>query len=206
MGIVSRLFGRGPGAAKAAQPRSGSSGAPQPDRDATHRQLLVTAVRDMLRTHGIPATWLTVETLTAAISPKVRGLHLRLILKDSRLLPYAMEMQKSIVARISRLDPLSTAWMAGVSWRLEVADDSSVQLPDAGYWQRVISSPTVRAKVAAAEATAPAPAPASARAALDRLFGSGDARFGDDSQADRPDFSPTQPMEVRLESGGAAAR
>jgi len=153
----------------------------------------------MLRAHGIPITWLTVETLTAAISAKERGLHLRVILRDSRLLPYAMEIQKGIVARISRLDPLSPAWMAGVSWRLEVADASSLQLPDAGYWQRVISNPPIP------EAAAEASAQASPRSVLDRLFGSGDAKFRDDPQADRPDFGPTQPMEVRLERGAVPA-
>jgi hypothetical protein len=188
VGIVSRLFGPGPDATKAGQARAGSSRAPHPDREATHRQLLVTAVKDTLRTHGIPATWLTVETLTAAISAKERGMHLRLILRDARLLPYAVDMQTSIHARISRLDPLSPAWMAGISWRLEVADGSSLQLPDAGYWQRVISNPTAPAP--AAEEEAEASTPAMSRAMLDKLFGSGPAK------ADRPDFSPTQPMEA----------
>lgn len=123
-------------------------------------------------------------------------MHLRLILRDSRLLPYAMDMQKTIHARITRLDPLSPVWMAGISWRLDVAGDSSVPLPDAGYWQRVISNPPAPAT----EAEAEAPAPALARAALDRLFGAGD------SKPDRPDFGPTQPMEVRLERGAVPVR
>lgn len=125
-------------------------------------------------------------------------MHLRLILRDARLLPYAMEMQKTILARITRLDPLSPAWMAGISWRMDVAEDSSVQLPAAGYWQRVISNPPVPATEAQAEAEVSTPA--LARAALDRLFGSAD------SNPDRADFGPTQPMEVRLERGAVSAR
>jgi hypothetical protein len=200
VGIVSRLFGSRPVAAKAAKTRAGSSRAAQPDRDATHRQLLVMAVRDTLRTHGIPATWLTTETLTAAMGARERGMHLRLILRDSRLLPYAMDMQKSVHARITRLDPLSAAWMAGISWKLEVAGDSpDSQLPNAGHWERLLSSPTAQATKAKAEAPAPVPP----RAVLDRLFGSGDTRFRDEAQQDRPDFSPTQPMDSRIRSAGA---
>jgi hypothetical protein len=198
VGFVSRLFGSTPVAAKAAQTQPGSTRAPLPDRDATHRQLLVMAVQDTLRTHGIPATWLTTETLTAAIGAKKRGMHLRLILRDSRLLPYAMDLQKSVHARIARLDPLSPSWMAGISWKLEVAGDGPcLQLPNAGYWQRVISNPPTQA----AAPMATAPVPALPRAVLDRLLGSIDSKFRD-SQQDRPDFSPTQPMESHAVSVG----
>lgn len=129
-------------------------------------------------------------------------MHLRLILRDSRLLPYAMEMQKTILARITRLDPLSPAWMAGISWRLDIAGDAAVKLPDAGYWQRVISNPPASATEVEAEASTPE----LARAALDRLFGPGDSKRRDDSQPDRPDFGPTQPMEIGLERGAVPVR
>lgn len=200
MGIVSRLFGSKPVAAKTARARAGASrDMPQPDRDGTRRQLLVMAVRDTLRTHGIPATWLTAETLTAAIGAKGRGMHLRLILRDPRLLPYGMDMQKCVHARITRLDPLSPAWMAGISWRLEVAGDAPcLELPDAGYWQRLISSSSTQA--------AQAKAPALPRAVLDRMFGSGDTVFCDDPQQDRPDFSPTQPMDSHPRRESATPR
>lgn len=195
MGIVSRLFGSRPVAANTAHARAGAARRmPQPDRDGTRRQLLVMAVRDTLRTHGIPATWLTAETLTAATGAKERGMHLRLILRDPRLLPYGMDIQKCVHARITRLDPLSPAWMAGISWRLEVGGDAPcLQLPDAGYWQRLLSNPSTQAT----ETKADTPIPALPRAMLDRVFGSGDTIFCADPQQDRPDFSPTQPMESR---------
>lgn len=191
MGIVSKLFGSNQARSKTAQARTGSAGGPQPDRDATRRQLLVTAVRDTLRTHGIPAAWVSAETLTAATSGKERGMHLRLILRDHRLLEYAMDVQKSVSARITRLDPLSPAWVAGISWRLEAPEDASfAQLPDAGHWQRLISNPPVPATTPAAPASTPVPA----RAVLEQLFAQ-DGLLSRRSGQDRSDFSATQPMQ-----------
>lgn len=202
MGIVSKLFGSHQAGPKAAQAKSTTAGAAQPDRDATRRQLLATAVRDTLRTHGIPAPWVTTETLTAATGGKERGLHLRLILRDRRLLPFAMDVQMSVSARITRLDPLSPAWMAGISWKMEAPEDAScAQLPDAGYWQRLISNPPAAAPTPMAEAEA---APTAARAVLDRLFGEDGGVLSRQSR-ERPDFSPTQPMEPTRRGEGATS-
>lgn len=154
------------------------------------RQLLATAVRDTLRTHGIPAGWLTTETLTAATTGKERGMHLRLILRDHRLMEYAMDLQKSVSARIVRLDPLSAGWMAGISWKLDLAEDASfAQLPDPGHWQRLMSNPPAPAAKPTADAQ---PQSVSPRAVLEQLFSpDGPLSRG----KDRPDFSATQPME-----------
>lgn len=189
MGIVSKLFGSGQAAPKPAQGRTGAGAGAQPDRDATRRQLLATAVRDTLRAHGIPAGWLTTETLTAATSGKDRGIHLRLILRDHRLTEYAMDLQKNVSARIARLDPLSAGWMAGISWKMDLAEDASfAQLPDPGHWQRLISNPPTPA---AKPAPAAEPQSVSPRAVLEQLFSpDGPLSRG----KDRPDFSATQPM------------
>ena len=204
VGIVSRLFGSHRAGRKTALAKSTKAATPQPDRDATRRQLLAMAVRDTLRMHGIPAPWVTTETLTAATAGKERGMHLRLILRDRRLLPFAMDVQMNVTARITRLDPLSPAWMAGISWKMEAPEDSScAPLPDAGYWQRLISNPPAAAPTPVAEAEA---APTAVRAVLDRLLGSGDTAFFDSQQQDRPDFSPTQPMEGRLRREAATPR
>lgn len=199
VGIVSKLFGSHQAGPKPAQARTGSASAPRPERDATRRQLLATAVRDTLRTHGIPAAWVTIETLTAATTGKERGMHLRLILRDHRLLAYAMDLQKNIAARIARLDPLSTAWMAGISWRLEAPEGASfTQLPDAGHWQRLISNPPAPAPTPVPEVKAAAPA----LAVLEQLF-SQDGLLSGRPRNDRPDFSPTQPMERAAASQAA---
>lgn len=200
MGIVSRLFGSHRAGRKTALAKSTKAGAPQPGRDGTRRQLLAMAVRDTLRTHGIPAPWVTTETLTAATTGKERGMHLRLILRDRRLLPFAMDVQMSVSARITRLDPLSPGWMAGISWKMEAPEDAScAQLPDAGYWQRLISNPPAPTPMAEAEA-----APTAARAVLDRLFGE-EAGLLSRQSRERPDFSPTQPMEHIRRGEGATS-
>lgn len=189
MGIVSKLFGSGQ-APKSAQGQTGAGAGTQPDRDATRRQLLATAVRDTLRTYGIPAGWLTTETLTAATSGKERGIHLRLILRDHRLMEYAMDLQKNVSARIARLDPLSAGWMAGISWKMDVAEGASfAQLPDPGHWQRLIANPPAPAP--AAKPTPAEPQSVSPRAVLEHLF----SQDGPLSRGkDKPDFSATQPM------------
>jgi hypothetical protein len=188
VGIVSKLFGSQQAGAKSGQARTSAAGA-QPDRDVTRRQLLATAVRDTLRTHGIPAGWMITETLTAATSGKERGMHLRLILRDHRLMEYAMDLQKNVSARIVRLDPLSAGWMAGISWKLDLAEDAAfTQLPDAGHWQRLISNPPTPAAKPAPNAE---PQSVSPRAVLDQLFSpDGPLSRG----KDRPDFSATQPL------------
>jgi hypothetical protein len=188
VGIVSKLFGSQQAGAKTGQARTSAAGA-QPDRDVTRRQLLATAVRDTLRTHGVPAGWMTTETLTAATSGKERGMHLRLILRDHRLMEYAMDLQKNVSARITRLDPLSAGWMAGISWKLDLAEDASfAQLPDAGHWQRLISNPPAPT---AKPTPAAEPQSVSPRVVLEQLFSpDGPLSRG----KDRSDFSATQPM------------
>lgn len=115
-------------------------------------------------------------------------MHLRLLLRhwEPRLLVHTMAVERSIRSRIMLLDPLSSAWMAGISWKLEVAEDvPCAPLPDAGYWQRVISNPPAPPQ----EAQQPKSSLPTPRAVLERVFA------GDGKARDRPDFSPTQPMK-----------
>ena len=116
-------------------------------------------------------------------------MHLRLILRDHRLLEYAMDVQKVVSARIARLDPLSAAWMAGISWKLEAPEGASfAQLPDPGHWQRLISNPPTPTAKPTPDAE---PQSVSPRAVLEQLFSpDGPLLRG----KDRPDFSATQPM------------
>lgn len=117
-------------------------------------------------------------------------MHLRLILRDHRLMEYAMDLQKNVSARIMRLDPLSVGWMAGISWKLDLAEEASfAQLPAAGHWQRLVSNPPTPAVKPASDAQ---PQSVSPRAVLGQLFSTdGPLSRG----KDRPDFSATQPMD-----------
>ena len=192
MSLYSRVFGqRRPAPTRAqAQMRAAAGQPAQPDRDASHRELLVMAVRDTLRKYGIPPSWIGAETLTATINGKERGMHLRLLLRhwEPRLLVHVMALEKSVRARVRLLDPLSPAWVAGISWKLDLSEDVPfAPLPDAGYWQRLISNPPLLVQEAQPKATMALP-----RALLERVFTSGQGQ----ARHDRPDFSPTQPMKT----------
>jgi len=189
--MMSRLFGsRRPASDKAGLGSRPSPGrATPPERDASRRELLVMAFGETLRKHGIPPAWIGAETLAAITGGRERGMHLRLVLRhwEPRLLVHTMAVENSVRARIRVLDPLSSTWLAGISWRFEIADDAPCPpLPDAGYWQRLISNPPAPA-VPDAQPKTPVP---TARAVLERVFGSGDK-----ARHDRVDFSPTQPMK-----------
>lgn len=108
-----------------------------PEVDKVRRGLFALAVRDTLQKHGIPHHWITAETHSALTAGRIRGMHLRLVVREWRpdLLPYSIALQRAILARLMRLDPLSPGWVAGVSWRYDVLDDSTCPaLPRAAHW------------------------------------------------------------------------
>jgi hypothetical protein len=146
-------------------------------RDATRKELLRMAVQDTLRKHGIPSGWLGMEISASVTARSERGLHLRLVIKhwQPKFLEYTVALQRSTKARLMRLDPLAAAWMTGISWKVEIADESPCpELPSPAYWERFVPQ------------AEPAPAP---RAALEQLLAAGDrgSREGE--------FAQTQPMQ-----------
>lgn len=156
-------------------------------RDASRRELLTMALRDTLRRHGIPLSWITAEAGPALTPRRERGVHLRLVARHwhPALASCVVALQKSVTDRLGRLDPLSREWLVGVSWKFAPEDDTLCPaLPSADYWQGVMAKP----------ATVPSPArqrvPA-ARQMLDRILAEGDRAFAaEDPEA----FKATRPM------------
>lgn len=183
MNLIQRMLGRrAPSPAPATLPPLGHS-----PRDATRHELLAMAVRDTLRRHGIPQAWIAAQVTPAVTPRKERGVHLRLVARHwhPALASCVVALQKSVVARLNRLDPLACDWLVGVSWKFDPADDSLCPaLPAPEYWQEWQESQR-------AASTAAAQRPSAARQALHRLMAESDhafaARGGDG-------FSPTQPM------------
>jgi hypothetical protein len=157
----------------------------QPQREDTRRELLGIALRDTLRKHGIPPHWITLETHAAITANRIRGMHLRLVVREwqPRFLAYTVALQKAVLARLIRLDPLAPSWMAGISWKFDVVDNGQCPaLPPASHWQGLHG----------VEATPLVP-----RALLEGLMGSAlGARYGVPADA-RSDFRPTEPMAER---------
>jgi len=186
MTLIDRLLGRKP-------VQSGVPSAPVPaltNRDAARRELVAMAVRDTLRKHGIPADWISGEASPALTARKERGIHLRLVLRHwhPALPSCVVALQKSVVARLARLDPLSCDWLVGVAWKFEPADDSLCPtLPEPGYWQP--ERPQREQTTAKAARAAADP-----RQTLKGLLGRGDDAFASRASASADGFSPTQPM------------
>lgn len=152
MRLIDRLFGRKPARPPASRPARRT----QPPREDRRHQLLAMAVRDTLLKHGIPFHWISPETVPALTASRVPGMHLRLVVREWRpeLLMYTVALQRAIQVRLIRLDALSTSWLAGVSWRYDVVDDSTCPpLPPPNHWG-------VSRRVAAQPLPAPLPAPA----------------------------------------------
>lgn len=123
MPSLSNWFKRTAGSAAVRSTRPGVD----PEVDKVRRGLFALAVRDSLQKHGIPHHWIAAETFTALTAGRVRGMHLRLVVREWQpdLLPYSVALQRAILARLMRLDPLSAGWVAGVSWRYDLVDDST---------------------------------------------------------------------------------
>lgn len=96
------------------------------------------AVRDVLRKHGIPPTWITANPQWSTVLRRERGVHLHLMIREwnPRMFPFMLAIERSVRARILRLDPLSSAWLQGVSWKFELVDESQCPaMPHAVWWQ-----------------------------------------------------------------------
>jgi hypothetical protein len=132
MGLMQRLFERKQTPSKISGPAAAT-----PQRDEIRRELLNLAVRETLRKHGIPQSWIQADMRPALTTQQLRGIHLRLLVREWQpdLLSYTVGLQRAIQARLLRLDPLSIGWMAGISWQYDPVDDSTCpSLPPPDHW------------------------------------------------------------------------
>jgi hypothetical protein len=114
--------------------------APEAGRSVNeHRShALSTAVADTLYSHGIPEWWIGAETLPSHKGSERRGMHLRLIVRNTnpKLLANLFALQKAIQARLSQMDALSAAWLSGTSWRIEIPFGiDQAELPGPEFWR-----------------------------------------------------------------------
>lgn len=182
MRLMDRWFNKKP-PARASAPVSRAD----PSREDTRRQLLTMAVRDTLLKHGIPSHWISAEPVPAITSGRVPGMHLRLVVREwnPELLGYTVALQRAIQARLIRLDALSHSWMAGVSWKYDVVDDSTCPaLPPPQHWNHA-RAPEAK--------PLPAPVPDPAPVLAPKLADCGPPAH----LADHTDFRPTEPMGQR---------
>ena len=166
---------------------------PQPVRDATRRELVGMAVRDVLRANGLYQESIEAETLNSSARNRTeKGIHLRLVLKtwDLRMLPYLQSIQQLVHARVCRLDPLASHWLTGISWRFAPEGDATLPaLPPPSFWSR--------AEAAGRNA---AVQPASKRASDFRAWFDQSYNDAPVARAAPADFEPTMPLQLRSQA------
>ena len=216
MSLFDRLFGRKPPNAQHTQLHT-QMAAQSGDHNSTRRELLRVVLRDTLTRHGVPASWIGVELLTAASRTRQSGIHMRLQLKhwDPRLLPCMVAFQKHIAHRVELYDPLAPNWLMGISWQFALEDESQCpEMPDPSTWKPARRRPPVNvlppepaiAGLTVTELTEPRSSPPARKAHMDRkaelekMFAQRDAEHvvPTDLQATQPlaGYGPTQPATL----------
>jgi len=230
MSFFNRILGRS--AAPSSRPSSQMASVqsqqshPAASTATSRRELLRSTLRDTLNRHGIPASWITCETLVTTSRTREQGIHWRLVVHhwDPRLLAHGIAFQQSLIKRITTFDPLASAWLMGISWQFALADESACPpMPHPGVWtsDSASAAPASSVQVAAQAPIggsadviagpvriaepAPTPAPAAPRAAvtkaeLDQLFAVRDADFkrhaDGQSDGDSSQYLPTEPAKL----------
>ena len=154
MGLLDRLFGKKPVAAKAtakrpAKPQFASSGSSQGRSGSPHsvrKDLLRLVLRETLTRNGIPSAWLSADLLRTTTARSEDGIHVRFLMREwqPRLMEHAVSFEKEYLQRLLLLDPLAVNWLMGFSWQFVLRDTTACPpMPHAGSWT-----------------AAPAPAPA----------------------------------------------
>lgn len=101
------------------------------------RQLVLLAMRDLLRRHGIPLDWMDCQMMMVSSRTRGSGMYVRIVVQhwDERLMNYANALQKELIADLQQSEPQAAHWLHGVSWQLEVDDSCPyTTLPARGFW------------------------------------------------------------------------
>lgn len=191
MGLLKKFFGADADAeptAPASSQFQDADGTPeQVKRHGPRRELVQVVLRDTMRQHGIPSSWIDCRILSVVSRSKSSGMHVHLVVRDGhdRLLAYVPAFQRSFMAEIEKFEPRYSEWLLSLSWQFEgLTDGSGPRLPEPGTF-------------ATAQAAAPAASPVeeddSVAQDLKALFAIRDAALARSLPADTPDFQPTQP-------------
>jgi hypothetical protein len=141
MGFLARLFGGSPSRAGDSRSHSqlatGGSKGGVATQNATRRELLRIALGETLQRHGIPASWITAEVLSAISRAGATGIHWRLLVRhwDPQLMIHTVALQNRLMGRVQMLDPHAESWLMGISWQFALRDESACpDLPHPGSW------------------------------------------------------------------------
>lgn len=137
---LSRMLGGSTAAASAPASQLAPHSAPPTTTSANdpRRELLRVALRDTLRRHGIPESWISAEMLRSNSRGRSPGIHWRLTIRhwDARLPACLVALQESLVGRVQGYDPVeSDSWLHGISWQFRIEEGRGwPALPHPGSW------------------------------------------------------------------------
>jgi len=171
---------------------------PVPDQSGPRRELLRAALRETLKRHGIPPTWISAETLVAsARGVAQKGIHWRLLIKhwDPELLTCSVAFQQSLVSRLMALDANAATWLMGISWQFALPDESVCPPMPQRAW--AAEKTTQPATATALTATVPeATAAGNAKAGLEQMFAARDAQLEHGADDEQGKFQRTEPAPL----------
>lgn len=180
MGLLASLFGK-----KQKEPAEdrGMTRLQIATREQTRRELITMALRDALKRHGLAHDCVAARGLTATTADGQRGMHIQLVWKEGQpaLAAYVVAIELAVKAGLRRLDPLSSSWLSGFSWRFEPSDRTK--------WPQF---PQPRPRTAAALASSVTVRKSTD--GLEKLLPAGDDAHRH-KQATQGEFSPTLPMQ-----------
>jgi hypothetical protein len=231
MGLLQRLFGwtaepsrhsqspaSGPASQLVSVHSQQSKGGAQMSQNSARREMLRVVLRDTMNRHGVPAAWISAETLVASSRARGQsGIHWRLSIKhwDERLPTHCVAFQNNLIKRVMTFDPMAAEWLMGISWQFVLEDDSACPpMPHPGLWTAEAHSPRVAPEPAAVaggviagpvrivDFAAPAVKEApTAKEDLELLFAVRDADMkkhaqGTGHEATQPMFARTEPAKL----------
>ena len=140
--VLDRAFGkrdrRLPGAAAARPERKEVQGpAVRSSAVASQKEVLRLALGETLLHNGIPASWISMDTLRSVHATSTPGMHARIKVHrwDERLVACMVALEHDFLRRLSVLDSRRAEWLRDVSWQFALRDASACPpLPHPGSW------------------------------------------------------------------------
>ncbi len=168
--------------------------------NGVRRQLVQVVLRDCLRSHGVPGSWIECQMMAVNSRSRGPGLYLRLVMRewDIRLLTYAFAFEQQFRANLLQFEPQAANWLHGISWELDVqASCPFPDMPDAAVW-KTPAGPVPAAAAAASADGDTNPEILQDLQELQRMFAARDADLGQQASAGTApvDFQNTEPSRI----------
>jgi hypothetical protein len=118
---------------------------------SVRKDLVRTALRDLVIRNGIPQGWLSAVMLRTNSPKREPGLHVRFLMRhwEPRMMLHGPALERDFTQRLTLLDPQAGAWLTGFSWQYVLDDTGNCPpLPQPGSW--TMPPPQAQATVPAA--------------------------------------------------------